>query len=223
MSENLLNKIIDNYGSNPVGLGTISALTGDEPTTIEDFFEPRFSPIGPWHSKYEEWQNNKDESKAEYKEEYVNKVDEYIELCVDEDLNMNKQANKEKGYQIFNTKIKVNLPTIEGFARFIGVNKTSLYEWEKIHPRFSNALGLIRTEQRQRLIDNGLSGDYNPTIAKLILSANHGMVEKQGIDHTSGGKELPKPILYVHNDNSDKENNGDEAKNQSSSGGNIGE
>ena len=49
------------------------------------------------------------------------------------------------------------------------------------------------------------------------------MVEKQGIDHTSGGKELPKPILYVHNDNSDKENNGDEAKNQSSSGGNIGE
>lgn len=43
---NLLNKIIDNYGSNPVGLGTISALTGDEPTTIEDFFEPYLLQIG---------------------------------------------------------------------------------------------------------------------------------------------------------------------------------
>jgi len=34
---NLLNSIIDNYGSKPVGLNTIAALTGDEMTTIEDF------------------------------------------------------------------------------------------------------------------------------------------------------------------------------------------
>jgi len=43
---NLLNRIIDNYGSNPVGLNTISALTGDEATTIEDFYEPYLLQIG---------------------------------------------------------------------------------------------------------------------------------------------------------------------------------
>jgi Holliday junction DNA helicase RuvB len=43
---NLLTKIIDNYGSDPVGLNTISALTGDEPTTIEDFYEPYLIQIG---------------------------------------------------------------------------------------------------------------------------------------------------------------------------------
>jgi Holliday junction DNA helicase RuvB len=43
---NLLNKIIDNYGSNPVGLNTIAALTGDEATTIEDFYEPYLLQIG---------------------------------------------------------------------------------------------------------------------------------------------------------------------------------
>jgi len=43
---NLLNSMIDNYGSNPVGLNTIAALTGDEATTIEDFYEPYLMQIG---------------------------------------------------------------------------------------------------------------------------------------------------------------------------------
>lgn len=43
---NLLSNIIDNYGSNPVGLNTIAALTGDEASTIEDFFEPYLMQIG---------------------------------------------------------------------------------------------------------------------------------------------------------------------------------
>ncbi|HUC96266.1 MAG TPA: Holliday junction branch migration DNA helicase RuvB [Candidatus Saccharimonadales bacterium] len=43
---NLLISIIDNYGNNPVGLNTIAALTGDEATTIEDFYEPYLLQIG---------------------------------------------------------------------------------------------------------------------------------------------------------------------------------
>ncbi len=43
---NLLTSMIDNYGNNPVGLNTIAALTGDEATTIEDFFEPYLLQIG---------------------------------------------------------------------------------------------------------------------------------------------------------------------------------
>lgn len=43
---NLITSIIDNYGSNPVGLGTIAALTGDETATIEDFYEPYLLQIG---------------------------------------------------------------------------------------------------------------------------------------------------------------------------------
>jgi holliday junction DNA helicase RuvB len=43
---NLLMRIIDNYGINPVGLNTIAALTGDEMSTIEDFYEPYLLQIG---------------------------------------------------------------------------------------------------------------------------------------------------------------------------------
>lgn len=42
----MLASIIDNYGDNPVGLNTIAALTGDETTTIEDFYEPYLLQIG---------------------------------------------------------------------------------------------------------------------------------------------------------------------------------
>jgi holliday junction DNA helicase RuvB len=43
---NLLTSIIDNYGDRAVGLNTIAALTGDEATTIEDFYEPYLLQIG---------------------------------------------------------------------------------------------------------------------------------------------------------------------------------
>lgn len=42
----MLMSIVDNYGDNPVGLTTIAALTGDEATTIEDFYEPYLLQIG---------------------------------------------------------------------------------------------------------------------------------------------------------------------------------
>ena len=42
----MLVSMIDTYGNNPVGLNTIAALTGDEPTTIEDFYEPYLLQIG---------------------------------------------------------------------------------------------------------------------------------------------------------------------------------
>lgn len=43
---NLLRMMIDMYGTNPVGLTTLAALTGDETSTIEDFYEPYLLQIG---------------------------------------------------------------------------------------------------------------------------------------------------------------------------------
>lgn len=43
---NLLLRMIDMYGTNPVGLTTLAALTGDEASTIEDFYEPYLLQVG---------------------------------------------------------------------------------------------------------------------------------------------------------------------------------
>lgn len=42
----LLNNLLQHYGHQPVGLNTIAALTGDEISTIEDFYEPYLMQIG---------------------------------------------------------------------------------------------------------------------------------------------------------------------------------
>ena len=42
----MLRNILETYGDRPVGLNTIAALTGDESTTIEDFYEPYLMQIG---------------------------------------------------------------------------------------------------------------------------------------------------------------------------------
>lgn len=42
----LLQRILEAYGDRAVGLNTIAALTGDEQTTIEDFYEPYLLQIG---------------------------------------------------------------------------------------------------------------------------------------------------------------------------------
>jgi Holliday junction DNA helicase RuvB len=43
---NMLNQIVDTYDDKAVGLNTIAALTGDEVTTIEDYYEPYLLQIG---------------------------------------------------------------------------------------------------------------------------------------------------------------------------------
>lgn len=42
----LIESIIENHGGGPVGVETLAAMTGDERSTIEDFFEPYLLQIG---------------------------------------------------------------------------------------------------------------------------------------------------------------------------------
>lgn len=43
---NMLRLMYENYGEQPVGLTTIAALTGDEPATVEDYYEPYLMQMG---------------------------------------------------------------------------------------------------------------------------------------------------------------------------------
>ena len=43
---NMIRLMCENYGERPVGLSTIAALTGDEATTIEDYYEPYLLKLG---------------------------------------------------------------------------------------------------------------------------------------------------------------------------------
>lgn len=94
------------------------------------------------------------------------------------------------------------LPTVEGLALRLGVSRDTIYEWEANggNQEFSDIVAKLRALQGEKLIQKSLSGQYNSTIAKLILSGKHGYVEKKETDITTAGKELPQPILALPKD-----------------------
>ena len=114
---------------------------------------------------------------SEYKPEYVEKVDEYIQLS----LKQNKTTTE--------------LPTLVGLAIYFDKVVNTLKNWGKEHPEFLTALRKLQAYQKRELINRGLLGTYNSTIAKLILSSNHGMTER--IDQTSGDEPMREPPLTV--------------------------
>lgn len=145
---------------------------------------------------------------TEYKKEYIDKVDEYLESCTDEEYDWTKsQGDKTESWE---HRIKVKLPTIDGFAKFINVPRRCLYDWREKNEDFSHSLDKIVAEQQERLLSKGLSGDYNPAIAKLILSANHGMREKSDIDLNNPDGNLKTIIInkYGSNDKSTAKTDG---------------
>ncbi len=99
---------------------------------------------------------------TKYKKEYASReyIQEYIEDC----------------------KTKKELVSLCGFAVYVGVTEQTLTNWGEKNSDFLGALGRIKQVSKKMLFDGGLANTYNSTIAKLILSSNHGMSDKQRID-----------------------------------------
>ena len=126
-------------------------------------------------------QNYKDDGKkhpggrpSEYRPEYVKKVDEYIKRSL-------KQG-----------KSSTELPTLAGLSIYLDKVVNTLKNWGKKYPEFLTALRKLQAYQKRELINRGLLGTYNPTIAKLILTSNHGMTER--IEQTSGDEPMQEPL-----------------------------
>ena len=124
---------------------------------------------------------------TKYNPIFIKKVDEYLEVNQDKYYSFHKTRGEKS--DSYDRNIKVKLPTINGFCLFINVPERTLYDWKAQHEEFSQSLDKIVKEQERRLLNMGLSGDYNPVIAKLILSSNHGYKEKS--DVTSDDKAFP--------------------------------
>lgn len=108
---------------------------------------------------------------TDYNEEIAEKARQYLKLCKD----------KVRG----TTLLRVHLPSIAGLAIYLKISRSSVYEWRDAHPEFADILEEILATQEQRLIENGLSGQYNPTIAKLALG-KHGYSDKQEVTGKDG-------------------------------------
>ena len=134
---------------------------------------------------------------SKYDPVFIEKVDEYLK----DNQDIWKEYHKTRGEKSdsYERYVQVKLPTVERFARYIDVNETTLYEWAGLYPEFSNALEKIVEEQKHRLMEEGLGNNYNPAIAKLILSSNHGMAEKEDKNVNVKGDDIVGAILAALN------------------------
>jgi len=85
------------------------------------------------------------------------------------------------------------LPSQAGFAHSIDVSKRTIVRWKKKNEEFCQALERLHTVQHNELIQKGLTGEYNPTICKLILCSNHGY--KKRIDVTTNNDMITPQIV----------------------------
>ena len=144
---------------------------------------------------------------TKYDDTIIPRTIEYIDSCEDEEYDWTKSESSGKvDSESWEHRIRVNLPTMEGLALKLDVSRDTLYEWRDNYKEFSDTLRKLLHKQQQMLIAKGLSGDYNPTIAKLILSANHGMKEKTEQDITSGGKAIAG-FNFIRNDGDNNTDN----------------
>ena len=123
---------------------------------------------------------------TKYSEEVLEQAREYIASCVDK-ITKYQSGEDKNGNPIYSFKCEVNLPKAEGLARYLGVSRKTLYNWADKNEEFLHILEAINQEQVERLINKGLSGDYNSNIARLVL-AKHGY--KQEMDLTSDGEKI---------------------------------
>ena len=128
-------------------------------------------------------------------EELIAKTKDYIESCNSGYAVSYKQTVNKDGelVDIPEVKYEVNLPTIEGLAYELGIHKDTIYTWRKgtseLELEFSDFIQDLLHKQAKQLVNNGLSGSYNPTIAKVLLT-KHGYVDKVEQDITTGGERI---------------------------------
>jgi hypothetical protein len=69
-------------------------------------------------------------------------------------------------------------PTLVRFARMIGVNKSTLYEWKSKHKEFSDSMEECMQIAEAILLENWLQWTYNSAFAQFLLKNNHWYSDK---------------------------------------------
>lgn len=89
------------------------------------------------------------------------------------------------------------IPSVAGLALQLKVARSTIYKWAEENRYFSDILGDILAKQELMCLSGGLTGDFNATIAKLVLG-KHGYSDKQETELSGNpDKPLSSPVTFV--------------------------
>jgi len=74
------------------------------------------------------------------------------------------------------------IPSVQGMAIVLKVNESTLWAWGRDETKeFSHILKQCKSKQHFTLINQGLKGEFNSNITKLVLG-KHGYHDKQDVE-----------------------------------------
>ena len=82
--------------------------------------------------------------------------------------------------------LPAQFPTMQGFARMIGVNIDTLHEWRKQYLDFSEAYTRAQELQEKIWLINGMGGLYNAQFAQFFGKNCLGYKDRQEVEHSGG-------------------------------------
>jgi hypothetical protein len=88
------------------------------------------------------------------------------------------------------------IPSAVGLAKVLGVSKKTIYNWADSNEDFLHILASLNSEQEFTLINNGLSGEFNTAITKLVL-AKHDYSDKVSQDVTSSDGSMKPTVIEL--------------------------
>lgn len=109
---------------------------------------------------------------CKYKEEYCQEIIEWFDkepfdyLVIDDKETGERIAAIDKFGNPIMTPTR--LPTLENFAKHLGVGTSTISDWKHTYPEFSAALTRAKEIQKDILVQNGLFGNYEKTFAKFV-------------------------------------------------------
>lgn len=93
-----------------------------------------------------------------------------------------RQIVTKSGVRIEDVEVPNDLPTIEGFARKMGIAIQTVYNWERTQPEFMEAVIEARALRKNFLIQNGLKGFYQPNVWQFITQNLTDMRTQQKVE-----------------------------------------
>ena len=132
---------------------------------------------------------------SKYKPEYCDDIIRYFDVPP-------QQTTYKKTYYADGTlksedpvTLACQLPTLQGYAHSIDINKDTLIEWSKEHQEFSVAYTRAKELQEQIWLINGMSGLYNSQFAQFFGTNCLGYKIKQDVTLDANVTQTIKPIL----------------------------
>ena len=107
-------------------------------------------------------------TKFDSPQDFEFKVNEYFDKCDDTEMEVWKGKEGFYGHRPY---------TLGGLAYHLGMTEKSLYNYGKTEG-YSDIYDMAKSRVEQNLLEQGLFGNYNPNIVKLILTASFGYKEQ---------------------------------------------